>query len=164
MTASVNLQGDIFPVGTHNLGSQATPFDGVYANKAEFGDLVIDSATNTISSNTNAIVIDPAPAGSGGALTINGNTTVADGFEVTGLSTVSNVVPDADNAKDLGSSAATWKDVYANKVMLGDLTIDGSNNTISSATNSIVIDPAPSGDGGDVTIAGNILILSLIHI
>ena len=137
-------------------------------------DLILDSATGNTQIDDNLAVTGTldvtgistftTDVSVGGALGVTGAATLGGTLGVTGATTLSdvvtsnNIVPLATATHDLGTSTNVWNNIYGSRVVLGDLTIDGATNTISSATNAIVIDPSPSGDGGDVTIAGNILI------
>lgn len=137
-------------------------------------DLILDSATGNTQIDDNLAVTGTldvtgistftTDVSVGGALGVTGAATLGGTLGVTGATTLSdvvtsnNIVPLATATHDLGTSTNVWNNIYGSKVVLGDLTIDGATNTISSNTNAIVIDPSPSGDGGDVTIAGNILI------
>ena len=137
-------------------------------------DLILDSATGNTQVDDNLAVTGTldvtgistftTDASVGGTFTVTGATALGNSLAVTDATTLNGVVssntitPLATATHDLGTPTNVWNNIYGSKVVLGDLTIDGSNNTISSATNAIVIDPSLSGDGGDVTIAGNILI------
>jgi hypothetical protein len=137
-------------------------------------DLILDSATGNTQVDDNLAVTGTldvtgistftTDASVGGTFAVTGATTlgnslaVADATTLSGAVSSNNITPLADSTHDLGAVGNVWNNVYTNRAVLGDLTIDGSTNTISSATNAIVIDPSPTGDGGDVTIAGNILI------
>jgi len=137
-------------------------------------DLILDSATGNTQVDDNLAVTGTldvtgistftTDASVGGTFAVTGATAlgnslaVADATTLSGAVSSNNITPLADSTHDLGAVGNVWNNVYTNRAVLGDLTIDGSTNTISSATNAIVIDPSPTGDGGDVTIAGNILI------
>jgi hypothetical protein len=137
-------------------------------------DLILDSATGNTQVDDNLAVTGTldvtgistftTDASVGGTFAVTGATTLGNSLSVTDATTLSgtvssnNITPLADSTHDLGAVGNVWNNVYTNKAVLGDLTIDGATNTISSATNAIIIDPSPTGDGGDVTIAGNILI------
>jgi len=137
-------------------------------------DLILDSATGNTQVDDNLAVTGTldvtgistftTDASVGGTFAVTGATAlgnslaVADATTLSGTVSSNNITPLADSTHDLGAVGNVWNNVYTNRAVLGDLTIDGSTNTISSATNAIVIDPSPTGDGGDVTIAGNILI------
>jgi hypothetical protein len=137
-------------------------------------DLILDSATGNTQVDDNLAVTGTldvtgistftTDTSVGGTFAVTGATTLGNSLSVTDATTLSgtvssnNITPLADSTHDLGAVGNVWNNVYTNKAVLGDLTIDGATNTISSATNAIIIDPSPTGDGGDVTIAGNILI------
>jgi hypothetical protein len=137
-------------------------------------DLILDSATGNTQVDDNLAVTGTldvtgistftTDASVGGTFAVTGATTlgnslaVADATTLSGAVSSNNITPLADSTHDLGAVGNVWNNVYTNRAVLGDLTIDGTTNTISSATNAIIIDPSPTGDGGDVTIAGNILI------
>ena len=137
-------------------------------------DLILDSATGNTQVDDNLAVTGTldvtgistftTDASVGGTFAVTGATAlgnslaVADATTLSGTVSSNNITPLADSTHDLGAVGNVWNNVYTNRAVLGDLTIDGTTNTISSATNAIIIDPSPTGDGGDVTIAGNILI------
>jgi hypothetical protein len=137
-------------------------------------DLILDSATGNTQVDDNLAVTGTldvtgistftTDTSVGGTFAVTGATTLGNSLSVTDATTLSgtvssnNITPLADSTHDLGAVGNVWNNVYTNRAVLGDLTIDGTTNTISSATNAIIIDPSPTGDGGDVTIAGNILI------
>jgi len=137
-------------------------------------DLILDSATGNTQVDDNLAVTGTldvtgistftTDASVGGTFAVTGATAlgnslaVADATTLSGAVSSNNITPLADSTHDLGAVGNVWNNVYTNRAVLGDLTIDGTTNTISSATNAIIIDPSPTGDGGDVTIAGNILI------
>jgi len=106
----------------------------------------------------------------GNSITITQDVTVGDQLVITGT-VGSNIIPDGNSTRDLGSSSARWKDIYlsGSSIVLGDIVLKASsgnvlsvfgadgttpgsiNPTISNGTSSIAI---PATDG-DVQITAN---------
>jgi len=106
----------------------------------------------------------------GNSFTITQDVTVGDQLVINGT-LGSNLIPDGNSTRDLGSSSARWKDIYlsGSSIVLGDIVLKASagnvlsvfgadgttpgsiNPTISNGTSSIAI---PSTDG-DVQITAN---------
>jgi len=106
----------------------------------------------------------------GNSITITQDVTVGDQLVITGT-LGSNLIPDGNSTRDLGSSSARWKDIYlsGSSIVLGDIVLKASsgnvlsvfgadgttpgsiNPTISNGTSSIAI---PATDG-DVQITAN---------
>lgn len=85
----------------------------------------------------------------GGTLGVTSNATVGGTLGVTGTSTLHALVPNATNTYDLGASANTWRNSYANNSFSGTNTYylqagpQGVNSTPSLYwTNSVAADPA----------------------
>jgi len=106
----------------------------------------------------------------GNSFTITQDVTVGDQLVINGT-LGSNLIPDGNSTRDLGSSSARWKDIYlsGSSIVLGDIVLKASagnvlsvfgadgttpgsiNPTISNGTSSIAI---PATDG-DVQITAN---------
>jgi hypothetical protein len=98
------------------------------------------------------------PTDVNGPLMVLGDVDILQTLEVMNTTITHDIHPDSNNTRDLGTSTFMWKDAYINKIEIGDMTIDGNTNTFTSYTNEIILDPAPAGDGGDVTVKGNITV------
>ena len=74
----------------------------------------------------------------GGNVTIAGNITVGDANTDTisfAADVISNIIPDATNTYNLGSSTKEWKDLHlSNSARIADIYLDGSTNQISGVT------------------------------
>lgn len=99
-----------------------------------------------------------------GDVTINGNLQLGnqDTDSITLVADLaSNLIPDADNTYDIGSSPKSWKDLYLDGVAY----INGTTGSTSSSTGALIV-AGGVGIGenlnvaGDVTISGNLTQLS----
>ena len=74
----------------------------------------------------------------GGNVTIAGNITVGDANTDTisfAADVISDIIPDATNTYNLGSSTKEWKDLHlSNSAKVADIWLDGSTNEISGVT------------------------------
>ena len=74
----------------------------------------------------------------GGNVTIAGNITVGDANTDTisfAADVISDIIPDATNTYNLGSSTKEWKDLHlSNSARIADIYLDGSTNQISGVT------------------------------
>jgi len=99
-----------------------------------------------------------------GDVTINGNLQLGnqDTDSITLVADLaSNLIPDADNTYDIGSSPKSWKDLYLD----GAAYINGTTGSTSTSTGTLIV-AGGVGIGenlniaGDVTISGNLTQLS----
>ena len=84
-----------------------------------------------------------------GNLTVNGNTTLGDAATDTITATGqfnTDLLPSTDNARDLGSTAKSWRTLYCDtSVLVGNLSL--ASNTLSSTDTNGNIVLAPNGNG-----------------
>jgi hypothetical protein len=99
--------------------------------------------------NVNQCVTSFVNATLSGNLTVNGNTTLGDAATDTITATGqfnTDLLPSTDNARDLGSTAKSWRTLYCEtSVIAANITISG--NTISSTDTNGNITLAPNGTG-----------------
>lgn len=127
----------------------------------------IMNGTYTFSGATTTITQDLQVNGDStfaGDVTINGNLQLGnqDTDSITLVADLaSNLIPDADNTYDIGSSPKSWKDLYLD----GAAYINGTTGSTSSSTGALIV-AGGVGIGenlniaGDVTISGNLTQLS----
>ena len=127
----------------------------------------IMNGTYTFSGATTTVTQDLQVNGDStftGDVTINGNLQLGnqDTDSITLVADLaSNLIPDADNTYDIGSSPKSWKDLYLDGVAY----INGTTGSTSSSTGALIV-AGGVGIGenlnvaGDVTISGNITQLS----
>jgi len=127
----------------------------------------IMNGTYTFSGATTTITQDLQVNGDStfaGDVTINGNLQLGnqDTDSITLVADLaSNLIPDADNTYDIGSSPKSWKDLYLDGVAY----INGTTGSTSSSTGALIV-AGGVGIGenlniaGDVTISGNLTQLS----
>ena len=91
-------------------------------------------------------IVDAAISGN---LTVNGNTTLGDATTDTITATGqfnTDLLPSTDNARDLGSTAKSWRTLYCDtSVLVGNLSL--ASNTLSSTDTNGNIVLAPNGNG-----------------
>jgi len=99
--------------------------------------------------NVNACVTTIVNGHISGNLTVDGNTTLGDATSDTITATArfnTDLLPSTDNARDLGSTANSWRTLYCEtSVIAANITISG--NTISSTDTNGNITLAPNGTG-----------------
>jgi len=127
----------------------------------------IMNGTYTFSGATTTVTQDLQVNGDStftGDVTINGNLQLGnqDTDSITLVADLaSNLIPDADNTYDIGSSPKSWKDLYLDGVAY----INGTTGSTSSSTGTLIV-AGGVGIGenlnvaGDVTISGNLTQLS----
>jgi len=127
----------------------------------------IMNGTYTFSGATTTVTQDLQVNGDStftGDVTINGNLQLGnqDTDSITLVADLaSNLIPDADNTYDIGSSSKSWKDLYLDGVAY----INGTTGSTSSSTGALIV-AGGVGIGenlniaGDVTISGNLTQLS----
>lgn len=127
----------------------------------------IMNGTYTFSGATTTVTQDLQVNGDStfaGDVTINGNLQLGnqDTDSITLVADLaSNLIPDADNTYDIGSSPKSWKDLYLD----GSAYINGTTGSTSSSTGALIV-AGGVGIGenlniaGDVTISGNLTQLS----
>lgn len=127
----------------------------------------IMNGTYTFSGATTTVTQDLQVNGDStfaGDVTINGNLQLGnqDTDSITLVADLaSNLIPDADNTYDIGSSPKSWKDLYLDGVAY----INGTTGSTSSSTGALIV-AGGVGIGenlniaGDVTISGNLTQLS----
>lgn len=127
----------------------------------------IMNGTYTFSGATTTVTQDLQVNGDStftGDVTINGNLQLGnqDTDSITLVADLaSNLIPDADNTYDIGSSPKSWKDLYLD----GTAYINGTTGSTSSSTGALIV-AGGVGIGenlniaGDVTISGNLTQLS----
>lgn len=85
-----------------------------------------------------------------GNLTVNGNTTLGDAATDTITATGqfnTDLLPSTDNARDLGSTAKSWRTLYCDtSVLVGNLSLSGSTIASTDTNGNIVIAPNGTGD------------------
>lgn len=69
----------------------------------------------------------------GNSITITQDVTVGDQLVITGT-VGSNIIPDGNSTRDLGSSSARWKDIYlsGSSIVLGDIVLKASSGNVLS--------------------------------
>ena len=127
----------------------------------------IMNGTYTFSGATTTVTQDLQVNGDSifaGDVTINGNLQLGnqDTDSITLVADLaSNLIPDADNTYDIGSSPKSWKDLYLD----GSAYINGTTGSTSTSTGTLIV-AGGVGIGenlniaGDVTISGNLTQLS----
>jgi len=127
----------------------------------------IMNGTYTFSGATTTVTQDLQVNGDStftGDVTINGNLQLGnqDTDSITLVADLaSNLIPDADNTYDIGSSPKSWKDLYLDGVAY----INGTTGSTSTSTGALIV-AGGVGIGenlniaGDVTISGNLTQLS----
>lgn len=102
--------------------------------------------------NVNACITTIVDAAVTGSLTVNGNTTLGDAATDTITATGqfnTDLLPSTDNARDLGSTAKSWRTLYCEtSVLAGNLSLAG--NTLSSTDTNGNINITPNGTGAVV--------------
>jgi len=102
--------------------------------------------------NVNQCVTSFVNATLSGNLTVNGNTTLGDAATDTITATGqfnTDLLPSTDNARDLGSTAKSWRTLYCEtSVLAGNLSLAG--NTLSSTDTNGNINVTPNGTGAVV--------------
>ena len=85
-----------------------------------------------------------------GNLTVNGNTTLGDAATDTITATGqfnTDLLPSTDNARDLGSTAKSWRTLYCDtSVLVGNLSLSGNTLSSTDSNGNIVIAPNGTGD------------------
>jgi len=85
-----------------------------------------------------------------GNLTVNGNTTLGDAATDTITATGqfnTDLLPSTDNARDLGSTAKSWRTLYCDtSVLVGNLSLSGNTLSSTDSNGNIVIAPNGAGD------------------
>ena len=120
-------------------------------------------AGNTLTSSTGNITIDPsgnddiilnADVNITGNLDVGGNITLAGNIQIgdTTLDTVtvvadftSNLIPDADQTYDLGSSAKAWRTIYVDQVDNGQMTVKDNRIQTTVSNSNLELDAAGTG-------------------
>jgi hypothetical protein len=102
--------------------------------------------------NVNACVTTIVNGHISGNLTVDGNTTLGDATSDTITATGqfnTDLLPSTDNARDLGSTAKSWRTLYCEtSVLAGNLSLAG--NTLSSTNTNGDINVTPNGTGAVV--------------
>jgi hypothetical protein len=100
--------------------------------------------------NVNACVTTVVNGHISGNLTVDGNTTLGDAN--TDTVTVNaqfntDLLPSTDNARDLGSTAKSWRTLYCDtSVLVGNLSLAGNTLSSTDTNGNIVIAPNGTGD------------------
>jgi len=95
------------------------------------GALIVENTNDSINLNTGSIR-------TAGGAAITKNLKVGTTLDVTGLTTLTNVVPNANETYDLGNSALRWNNIRAKKIIADTIegTIDGNiTGNANTATN-----------------------------
>ena len=95
------------------------------------GALIVENTNDSINLNTGSIR-------TAGGAAITKNLKVGTTLDVTGLTTLTNVVPNANETYDLGSSSLRWNNIRAKKIIADTIegTIDGNiTGNANTATN-----------------------------
>jgi len=142
---------------TFETGSDQTFIDGT---KIETGDFRISG--NTIQTLTQDFNINSAT----GEILINDNTTITGDLTVTGDTTIggnitigdadtdsiefaaevdSDIVPNVDNAYDLGSTTKSWKNIYAQNFDNGNIKVSGNKIETTDSNSDLELDAAGTG-------------------
>jgi len=160
---------DILVASTEKLQFRDT---AIYINSSADGqlDLVADTeiqiAATTIDINGNADI--SGNLGIGGNLTVTGTTTFNGGTLTLGDADTdnivfggevdSNIIPDDDNAYDLGSSSKEWKDIYIDGVAYLDAINFNGTAITSTAAEINVIDGDTSATSTTVADADRVVL------
>jgi len=100
--------------------------------------------------NVNACVTTIVNGHISGNLTVDGNTTLGDANTDTVTVTAqfaSDLLPSTDNARDLGSTAKSWRTLYCDtSVLVGNLSLAGNTLSSTDTNGNIVIAPNGTGD------------------
>ena len=153
---------------TFETGNDQTFIDGT---KIETGDFRISG--NTIETLTQDFNINSAT----GEVLINDNTTITGNLDVTGDTTIggnitigdadtdsiefaaevdSDIVPNVDNAYDLGSTTKSWKNIYAQNFDNGNIKVSGNKIETTDSNSDLELNTAGTGrvyiPNSDVTI------------
>ncbi len=178
ITGDITENGNILPNGLHDLGSLVAPWDNLYANDGNFAGTLTAAnfvLTNDITVN-NATINNDLTVGNTATIG-NGLTVSAGGADITGdITEAGNILPDANNTRDIGTPALRWANTYAvdgdfsgtltaaNFVLANDITVNNAtiNNDLSvgnTATigNGLIVTAGGADITGDITEAGNIL-------
>ena len=135
----------------------------------ESGNLTLDSAGGTVAVDDNLTVSGDATVT--GGLVANGNVDLGDATSDTITATGrfdSDLVPSTDGARDLGTSALEWQDLFIdgtahidtldvdeNAAIIGTLDVNSSKLTVGTGNTDVIV-------RGDMRVTG--IMLSLIHI
>ena len=95
------------------------------------GSLIVDNTNDSINLNTGSIR-------TAGGVAISKNLRVGTTLDVSGLSTLTNVIPNATETYDLGNSASRWKSITAKTIIADEIqgTINGNiTGNANTATN-----------------------------
>ena len=95
------------------------------------GSLIVDNTNDSINLNTGSIR-------TAGGVAISKNLRVGTTLNVSGLSTLTNVIPNETNTYDLGNSASRWKTITAKTIVADEIqgTINGNiTGNANTATN-----------------------------
>jgi hypothetical protein len=104
----------------------------VSGSQAELLNLKIDQEVNVLGDISGSNLQLSGDANISGDINLGGNITLGDASSDTvnlGAEVVSNVIPAANNAYDLGSSTKRWDNIYANDIDATSVSGDGSGLT-----------------------------------
>jgi hypothetical protein len=104
----------------------------VSGSQAELLNLKIDQEVNVLGDISGSNLQLSGDANISGDINLGGNITIGDASSDTvnlGAEVVSNVIPAANNAYDLGSSTKRWDNIYANDIDATSVSGDGSGLT-----------------------------------
>jgi hypothetical protein len=184
--ATTNFGTSLLPGsnGAHDIGSSNTIWKNVYASNASLtGSLTANGATlsaplvmgsnsvtltGSVASSTNRATAVFAQSNDANFANVNSNFTVQPGA-TTNFGT--SLLPGSNDAFDIGSSAATWKDHYASNASLtGSLTANGATlcaplvmgsnsvtltGSVASSTNRATAVFSQSNDANFVSVNSN---------
>jgi len=151
--ALVPVTDNDIDLGTSSLEFKDAFFDGTVTTDALVADTAdIDGATigaNSASTGAFTSVTTTGNVDVGGNLTVTGTTTfnggtltlgdAADDNVVFGADVNSNIIPNTDNAYDLGSSSQEWKDLYVDGIAyLDGINFNGTAITSTAAELNIL--------------------------
>ena len=194
LTITASVDSNIVPTGTVSLGSNSNRWTNGYINNLVGRNITLGadgdaSGTNSLTVYGDATFTGDVTLPSGQTVTAPTgtftNSTVSSLLNVTGNADLgsdasdtvtfnalvdSNIIPNADNSKDLGSSSNRWRHIYAHDITITDdfnigddlnvtgaLDVDGGATvntlTVTGATSlvgAVDIDGAITRDGGTV--------------
>ena len=162
VTVTGRFDSDLLPIadGTSDLGSSTLEWQDLYIDgTANIDSLVADTADiNGGTIDGTVIGGNSATTGAFTALTASGNVDLGDSTSDTITATGrfdSDLVPSSDNARDLGTSALEWKDLYLDGTANIDSLVADTADINGGTADNVVIGGSTAAAGSFTTVAAS---------